>query len=70
VSHAHILQAYDVVFYGDSITEEYLGTNVGTPVSRADGSPAVFARHFSKYATAILAAGGDRPSTSGMHQGL
>lgn len=52
------LQAFDIVFYGDSITEQYRGTNMGTPIARAKGTPAVFARHFSQYYTAILAAGG------------
>ena len=58
-----LLQAFDIVFYGDSITEQYRGTNMGTPVARAKGTPAVFARHFSQYFTAILASGGEQAAS-------
>ncbi|KAK9836010.1 hypothetical protein WJX81_005902 [Elliptochloris bilobata] len=52
----------DVVFYGDSITETWRGTDMGRGCRRCAGVPAVFQKYFGKYSTAVLAVGGDQAS--------
>lgn len=52
------LQGVSLVLYGDSITEQWRGTDGGNPVPRADGAPEVFHKHFGKHTSAILAEGG------------
>ncbi len=49
-----------MVFYGDSITETWRGTDGGHPCSRCAGVPAVFQEYFSsQYSTAVLAVRGE-----------
>lgn len=54
------LQGYELLFYGDSITEEWRGTDTGRVcLGRCDGVPEVFHRHFgSKYRSNVLAIAG------------
>ena len=59
-----MVQGVDVVFYGDSITETWRGTDMGRECRRCAGVPTVFKEYFGKYATAVLAVGGGRPLTS------
>jgi len=50
-----------LILLGDSITESWLGTNMGEPCDRARGVPEVFDRRFSNaYDPLILAIGGDQ----------
>ena len=54
-------QGVDLLFYGDSITETWRGTDMGRPCSRCAGVPDVFRKHFaSKYESEVLAVGGAR----------
>ncbi len=55
-------QGVDVVFYGDSITETWRGTDMGRGCRRCAGVPAVFQHYFGKYSTSVLAVGGARLS--------
>ncbi|DBA83112.1 TPA: platelet-activating factor acetyltransferase activity protein [Trebouxia sp. C0005] len=65
VAASDALQGSSLVFYGDSITETWRGTDGGHPCSRCTGVPEVFQEYFgSHYATAVLAVGGDQS----MHQ--
>ena len=59
VPHA---QGVDVVFYGDSITETWRGTDMGRGCRRCAGVPAVFQHYFGKYSTSVFAVGGARLS--------
>lgn len=53
------LQGFELVFYGDSITETWRGTDMGRPCSRCTGVPAIFQKYFgSKYDSEVLAVGG------------
>ena len=53
------MQGFELVFYGDSITETWRGTDMGRPCSRCAGVPAIFQKYFgSKYDTEVLAVGG------------
>ena len=48
------------MFYGDSITESWRGTNCGGECDeRCDGIPKVFDEHFGNYSRLVLAVGGD-----------
>jgi lysophospholipase L1-like esterase len=51
-----------IVFLGDSITEAWIGTNMGGVSDRAEGVPQVFKESFSSemYDTLVLAIGGDQ----------
>ena len=49
-----------MIFYGDSITESWLGTDLCGPCQRCQGVPAVFARHYSKFNASVMAVGGDQ----------
>jgi hypothetical protein len=54
-----MLQGVELLFYGDSITETWRGTDMGRQCSRCAGVPDVFAKYFgSKYAAEVLAVGG------------
>ena len=52
------------MFYGDSITETWRGTDMGRACRRCRGVPAVFGKYFGKYSTAVLAVGGARAGSS------
>ena len=60
------VQGFELVFYGDSITEDWRGTSGGLPWPIASGTADVFYKHFgSKYNAEVLAiAGGclERPA--------
>lgn len=61
-AHWAPLQGYDLLFYGDSITETWRGTDMGRPCSRCEGVPKVFSQYFgSKYKSEVLAVGGGSP---------
>lgn len=52
-------QAYDVLFYGDSIFESLRNTSSGGPCERCTGSSEVYERHFSsKFRSQVLAISG------------
>lgn len=60
-------QRLDLVFYGDSITESWRGTSLGTLFARCAGSPDVFEKYFSsKYTTKVLGVACKSPCS--MHQ--
>ena len=63
LSIAHILlQGFELVFYGDSITETWRGTDMGRPCGRCARVPAIFETYFgSKYDSEVLAVGGRHP---------
>ena len=48
----------DIVFYGDSITEAWRGTDMDKPIPRASGVKDVFASHFAAYKSLVLAIAG------------
>lgn len=50
-----------LILLGDSITESWIGTNLGHPESRTEGVPAVLAEAFRpRYDPLVLAIGGDQ----------
>ena len=51
-------QGPDVIFYGDSITETWRGTDMSKASARWDGVPGVFVKHFSQYRALALGQGG------------
>ena len=51
-------QGLDLVFYGDSITENWLGTSLGRPWPGGKGVAAVYRKHFGGYKSAVLAIAG------------
>ncbi|KAK9855803.1 hypothetical protein WJX84_002342 [Apatococcus fuscideae] len=53
-------QGYQVIFYGDSITETWKGTDMGRECPRCAGVPDVLDKHFGMYTTGIYAVGGDQ----------
>ena len=59
-------QGYGLIFYGDSITESWRGTDGGLPAEggkpceRCRGAPEVFDAHFGKWNATPLAIGGER----------
>ena len=60
---AALLQGFELVFYGDSITETWRGTDMGRPCSRCAGVPDIFHKYFgAKYDTEVLAVGGTQLS--------
>ncbi|CAL5221183.1 g3329 [Coccomyxa viridis] len=61
VAKADANKGFELVFYGDSITETWRGTDMGRPCSRCTGVPAIFQKYFgSKYDSEVLAVGGDQ----------
>ncbi len=53
------LQGFELVFYGDSISEDWRGTSGGMPWPIGSGSADVFYKHFgSKYNAEVLAIAG------------
>ena len=63
------IQGSSLVFYGDSITETWRGTDGGHPCSRCAGVPEVFQEYFSsQYSTTVLAVGGE-VHTRAIHSG-
>ena len=56
------VQGFELVFYGDSISEDWRGTSAGIPWPLASGTADVFYKHFgSKYNAEVLAIAGGRP---------
>lgn len=56
------MQGFELVFYGDSISEDWRGTSAGIPWPLASGTADVFYKHFgSKYNAEVLAIAGGRP---------
>lgn len=53
-------QGFDLLFYGDSITETWHGTDLCHPIARAQGVHDVFLRHYSKFNGGVMAEGGDQ----------
>ncbi|KAL4448233.1 hypothetical protein ABPG75_005452 [Micractinium tetrahymenae] len=53
-------QGFGLVFFGDSITESWSGTDLCKPVPRAQGVDEVFRRHFAKWNASVMAVGGDQ----------
>lgn len=51
---------YRLMFFGDSITETWAGTDLCSPCERCQGVPAVFAKHYAKYNAGVMAVGGDQ----------
>lgn len=49
-----------LILVGDSITESWLGTNMGNSEKRCEGIPDVLNKRFSDYNTLVLAIGGDQ----------
>ncbi|KAK9836293.1 hypothetical protein WJX81_002534 [Elliptochloris bilobata] len=60
VKRAQAGEGLDLVFYGDSITENWLGTSVGQPWPGGAGVAAVYQKHFGKFNSAVLAIAGDQ----------
>ncbi len=48
----------DLVFYGDSITESWRGTQLGEPLGKFSEVPAVWDKHFGKLKAAAYAIAG------------
>lgn len=56
-------QGCSIVFYGDSITETWRGSDNGGPCPRCKGVPEVFQQYFgSRYSSEVLAVGGEEIS--------
>lgn len=56
------LQGFELVFWGDSITERWRGTEMGHPCGKGKDCPASakgFKKHFGSYRTALLAISGE-----------
>lgn len=53
-------QCYEFLFYGDSITETWRGTNMDKPAARARGGPQQLLTYWSKNSTGVFAISGDR----------
>ena len=59
------VQGFDLIFYGDSITEDWRGTSGGVPWPIGTGSDKVFQKHFAaKYRAEVLAIAGAQHSPS------
>lgn len=56
----HLLcdQGVDLVFVGDSITESWRGTQLGSVIERAAKVPEVFAKHYGALKAAVYAIAG------------
>eukprot|EP00884_Botryococcus_braunii_P016636 jgi/Botrbrau1/3656/Bobra.0204s0046.1 len=53
-------EGFDLVWYGDSITENLRGTSVGHPWPGGQGAYDVYLKHFGQYSSDILAVAGDQ----------
>ena len=53
------MQGLDLIFYGDSITESWRGTDMNNTGERSKGINRVYAAHFSKYRSIVLAIAGE-----------
>lgn len=52
-------QGFELIFYGDSITEDWRGTSGGVPWPIGSGSADIFQKHFAaKYRAEVLAIAG------------
>ena len=62
------MQGFELIFYGDSITEDWRGTSGGLPWPIATGTADVFYKHFgSKYNAEVLAIAGGSLEGPGNH---
>ena len=52
-------QGYELIFYGDSISEDWRGTSGGFPWPIGAGTSKVFQAHFAKYRPEVLAIAGE-----------
>ena len=60
------MQGFELIFYGDSITEDWRGTSGGLPWPIGSGTADVFYKHFrSKYKAEVLAIAGRSLKTPG-----
>jgi hypothetical protein len=55
------MQGYELIFYGDSISEDWRGTSGGFPWPIGAGTSAVFQKFFSQYRAEVLAIAGVLP---------
>lgn len=54
-----LLQGFDALFYGDSITEQWRGSAVGAPYPGLKQTHEIFDTHFNKnYTSHVLAVAG------------
>ena len=61
------MQGFELIFYGDSITEDWRGTSGGLPWPIGSGTADVFYKHFgSKYKAEVLAIAGGSLETPGV----
>ena len=61
------VQGFELIFYGDSITEDWRGTSGGVPWPIGSGGDAVFKKHFSKYQAEVLAIAGACPVQTSLY---
>ena len=62
------MQGFELIFYGDSITEDWRGTSGGLPWPIGSGTADVFYKHFgSQYKAEVLAIAGGSLETPGGH---
>ncbi len=62
------MQGFELIFYGDSITEDWRGTSGGLPWPIGSGTADVFYKHFgSKYRAEVLAIAGRSLETPGVY---
>ncbi len=62
------MQGLDLIFYGDSITESWRGTDMNNTGRRSAGIDRVYAAHFSKYRSIVLAIAGENKDDKGRLQ--
>ncbi|KAI3426404.1 hypothetical protein D9Q98_008774 [Chlorella vulgaris] len=60
IEEADAGHGFDLLFYGDSITERWAGTDLCAACEYAAGIPEVFAQHYSKFNASVMAVGGDQ----------
>lgn len=53
-------EGFELLFYGDSITEQWRGTDQGGVCTRCIGDQEIFKKYFGKYRSDVLAVGGDQ----------
>lgn len=59
-------QGLDLVFYGDSITESWRGTQLRVAADKFAGIPAIFAKHYGQLKAAAYGIAGGYPSLPGV----